>query len=115
MVGIGKRVGQNIRVARTEAGLTQTELAERLGIHQESVSRWERGTVTPSVSQVFRIAEALGIDAAWLMMRGRMEQGEIAEELRTQEQSVIHAITEQAKQLPPESRRELVKTLMDLL
>ena len=95
--------------------MTQQELAGRLGIHQESISRWERGSVAPSVTQIYRIAEALQIDPAWLMMRGRMEVGEIAEELRTREKERVEALLEQARLLPPESRRELAHRLLDTL
>jgi DNA-binding XRE family transcriptional regulator len=37
-----------IRLAlRVEAGLTQQDLADTIGVHRETVSRWERGSRTP--------------------------------------------------------------------
>jgi len=52
-----------IREARTVAGLTQTELAARLGTTQSAVSRWERGLDIPRVDTLGRILEACGFEA----------------------------------------------------
>lgn len=46
--------------ARKEAGLTQQELAEKLGMDKSYVSKLERGLITPSVSLFYGVIEALG-------------------------------------------------------
>ena len=46
--------------ARIEAGLTQQELAERIGTQQSAIARWESGRVSPSVSALAQIASATG-------------------------------------------------------
>jgi predicted transcriptional regulator len=46
--------------ARTEAGLTQTELAERIGTTQSAIARLESGGVSPSLATLRRYAEATG-------------------------------------------------------
>ena len=38
-----KKIGKYIQTKRKELGLTQAELAERLGMSNKSVSKWERG------------------------------------------------------------------------
>lgn len=53
-------MANKIRQARIEAGLTQVELAERMGTSQESVSRAECAHVEPSLSYLLRVAEATG-------------------------------------------------------
>lgn len=50
--------GDRIRQAREIAGLTQTELAERAGVDQSTVARWERDLLTVSEDQLQRIAWA---------------------------------------------------------
>lgn len=45
---------------RTEAGLTQEELAQRLGTNKSNVSRMERGRANPSWKLISRYAEACG-------------------------------------------------------
>ena len=47
--------------ARKNAGLTQQELAERIGADKSYVSRVERGLIIPSVSTLYRIAAAMGL------------------------------------------------------
>ncbi len=46
--------------ARADAGLTQEELAERMGTKQEAIARWERGRVMPSTRTLTRLAKATG-------------------------------------------------------
>ncbi|HEY1932788.1 MAG TPA: helix-turn-helix transcriptional regulator [Acetobacteraceae bacterium] len=46
--------------ARADAGLTQEQLAERMGTKQEVVARWEGGKVLPSTRTLMRLAKATG-------------------------------------------------------
>ncbi len=50
-----------LRELRTEAGLTQEQLAERAGVKRDAVARWERGTREPSWSNVIALADALAV------------------------------------------------------
>lgn len=54
--------GQLVRQARVSAGLTQRELAERLGTHQPVIARWESGATRPDFDSVVRAVEACGYD-----------------------------------------------------
>ncbi len=56
---LAKSVGVLIAARRKSLGLTQGELAERVGIEQESMSRIETGSITPSLSRLFSLADAL--------------------------------------------------------
>ena len=51
-----------IREARLRAGLTQQELADRLGATQSVVARWESGRVRPSAETLTSIVEACGLE-----------------------------------------------------
>lgn len=51
-----------VREARLRTGLTQRELAERLGTTQSVVSRWESGGVHPSAETLSSIIEACGLE-----------------------------------------------------
>ncbi len=48
---------------RKSAGLTQTELAERLGYSDKSVSKWERGEGLPDVTVIISLCEIFSIKA----------------------------------------------------
>ena len=63
------RAGLLIREARRQAGLTQTELAARIGTKQSVVSRWERGVDTPRVDTLGRILQACGFEADLTLRR----------------------------------------------
>ena len=50
-----------LRKARKEAGMTQSELAEKIGADKAYVSRVEHGRTIPTVSTFYRIVAALGM------------------------------------------------------
>jgi transcriptional regulator with XRE-family HTH domain len=54
--------GQLIKKARASAGLTQRELAQRLGTHQPVIARWENETTRPDFDTVVKTVEACGFD-----------------------------------------------------
>lgn len=45
---------------RMERGLTQSQLADRIGCLQKDVSRWESGARTPGTASLLKLAIALG-------------------------------------------------------
>jgi transcriptional regulator with XRE-family HTH domain len=62
MGAVKKRLGRRVADQRKAAKLTQAELAERIGVATETVSRLERGMVIPSLARLESIAEALGVE-----------------------------------------------------
>lgn len=46
-----------------DRGLSQRALGRELGVRQQTVSKWSRGTVVPRASMLRTIAETLGLDA----------------------------------------------------
>ena len=50
----------NIKKARLDAGLTQLEVAEKLGVAQAQYARWENGGRNPKDETVEKLAEILG-------------------------------------------------------
>jgi transcriptional regulator with XRE-family HTH domain len=52
--------GQIIRTARLKAGLTQAELAARLGRERAQIARWEIGGQEPSFENLRSVVEACG-------------------------------------------------------
>lgn len=60
---------KRLKAARIAKGVTQTELAARIGVTAQAVSSFEKGTKEPKMEMVKRIAEALGISVAELYGR----------------------------------------------
>ncbi|MEU7695004.1 helix-turn-helix domain-containing protein [Microbispora hainanensis] len=54
-------LGDAVRRRREELGLTQTELAERAGLKQPAVARFEAGGTMPILPMLERLAEALEV------------------------------------------------------
>ena len=59
---IRQEVGERIRRRRESIGMSQSGLADVLGVRQAEVSRWETGHVGPRPDTLARIADALDTD-----------------------------------------------------
>ncbi len=69
-------LGEGIRRFRERRGMTGVELAERLGINQSQVSRWETGGVIPRAGTLKRISDALGMTPEQFQRLCDMEERE---------------------------------------
>lgn len=63
----GGNIGERLRAARKEMGLTQTELAERLGISFVGVSQWESGKRNPKKETLVRLAAILDVPVSYFL------------------------------------------------
>jgi transcriptional regulator with XRE-family HTH domain len=52
---------------RKASGLSQEELADRLGVSRQAVSRWEQGSSYPDLPNLQRITEEFGVSADYLI------------------------------------------------
>ena len=61
-------VGYIIKKARTERGMTQEELAEKVGVKKSAVAKWENGRVSEiKRTNLKNLADALGLDPNLLL------------------------------------------------
>ena len=99
-------IGDRIRYCRTRLLMTQSQLAERTGIHPVSIRKYETNKTIPQPEQIRRIADVLcvsytaiaGLDCANLDIK---EQGDFAKEGF----GFVHRNTRFTKQIVP--RRHL--------
>lgn len=66
-----KRVGNQIALLRKNKGLTQTQLADRLGLSFQAVSKWERGETLPDTAILPDLAEILETSVDCILSGGR--------------------------------------------
>ena len=59
--------GSRLRHARHEAGLSQTALAERLGVKLKTVQGWESGQRAPRSNKLQFLAGVLNVSIMWLL------------------------------------------------
>lgn len=62
-----RTIGQSIAKYRQAAGLTQSQLAEILGIGNDAVSRMERGTTIPTILRLLELADIFHCEIADLV------------------------------------------------
>lgn len=59
--------GQNLRMARRGAGISQDDLAKESGVDRTAISTYERGRREPNLRTIVRLARALGVEPAELL------------------------------------------------
>ena len=59
-------VGDRIRTARRNNKMTMKELGKKIGMHESTISRYEKGELSLDVTQVKQFASALGVSSAYL-------------------------------------------------
>ena len=68
-----KTIGSNISRYRTELGLTQSQLAEKVGVSTAFISRVERGQKMMKVQTLYATAQALNVSCDALLREGGPE------------------------------------------
>lgn len=61
------KLGERIAEKRKEQGLTQAELAEKMLVTRQTVSRWEAGMALPDIERVAELAGILGVSCDYLL------------------------------------------------
>lgn len=61
-------LGNRILQRRKELGMTQAELAEKMFVTRQTISRWEAGIVYPDVQKVVELAKILCVSCDYLLL-----------------------------------------------
>ena len=61
------KFGQRLKKLRQELGVSQSYLAENIGVSVQSVSNWECDTTMPDISQIVPLAAILGVSTDFLL------------------------------------------------
>lgn len=75
-----EQIGLQIMNARKKKGMTQMELADRMGISFQAVSNWERGLSCPDISKLFELSELFDVSIDELL--GNRRAAQIATEIQ---------------------------------
>lgn len=63
-----------IALARKQAGLSQEQLGEKLGVSRQAVSKWESGQNNPDVAYLAEMCRLFGVSSDWLLLGQETEQ-----------------------------------------
>lgn len=92
---LAESVGRAIARHRLRVSLTQEEVAERLGIGNEAVSRIERGLVIPNIARLYEFASIFHCEAADLLSEASPRSDDQARQISR----LLDALTEADRQL----------------
>jgi transcriptional regulator with XRE-family HTH domain len=103
------KIGERIKEHRTRLGLTQTDLADKVGISYVQIGRYEKRGATPSAEVAQRLADALGTTADYLVS-GTTDEAATAQLMDKELLTLFRA----AEQLD-DNDKTLIKTFLDAL
>ena len=72
--------GERIKKLRTNKGVTQKELANRLGISEQAVSKWEKNLSNPSTKNLLQIAKIFGVSITYFYQSEESQSKKISRE-----------------------------------
>lgn len=98
-----RNLGRALAKARTEAGLTQEEVANRLGVEPQTISRLERGANWPTLPRLIAFANLYAVPIITLLGHAPSRAHELAGKLN-----------EQLDDLEEEDRIWALKTMAEL-
>ena len=105
-----QQVGSRISKLRKSIGITQTGLADRLGISFQAVSNWERGVSMPDISKLKELSEIFGVTVDEILGGGT--HSELVREL-IEKQPVRKATREEIEEIAPILHEAQVETLLN--
>ncbi len=88
-----KTLGMMIASFRKENGMTQLELAEKMGVTDKAVSKWERDLSCPDVNTIPKLAETFGISVDELMQINAESQNENKKDITPIVHMIMKAIS----------------------
>lgn len=89
-----EQIGKFIANLRKEKNLTQSELAEKMGVNVKSVSRWENGKTMPDLSMLPMLAKELNVEISELLNGRKMTKDELIELKDTIEKLILYSENE---------------------
>jgi transcriptional regulator with XRE-family HTH domain len=79
-----KMLGQALAKARTQSGLTQEEVANRLGVEPQTISRQERGANWPTLPRLIAFANLYGVPVTAFLTPPSSHAQDLTDELNEQ-------------------------------
>lgn len=87
-----RTLGMMISSLRKEKGMTQLELAEKMGVTDKAVSKWERDLSYPDLNSIPKLAEIFGVSVEDLMQNRLESQGEEKKDITPLVHMILKAI-----------------------
>lgn len=109
-------VAKRVRLARIEAGLSQTALGEALGVSFQQIQKYERGVNRISAGKLSKIAELMGRDIAFFFtLSATPEHGLLANACEVEDAPATKLDAEIARLLVRTQNEPLKRSILSLL
>lgn len=95
------KIGKFISQTRKEKNMTQKELAERIGVTDRAISKWENGRGMPELSLIKPLCEVLGVSVNELLSGEKLTKDDYQEKL---EENILDTIEYENKKLERKNR-----------
>ncbi len=89
-----EKIGKFISELRKENNMTQEQLAEKMGVTDKSISRWENGKTMPDLSMLPILANELNVEVSELLNGRKMTKEELIELKDTIERLIVYSQNE---------------------
>lgn len=80
--GESRKIGERIARARSAAGMSELELADRLGVTVATLEGWENGDRAPRANHLTRLSGVLGVAFSWLIVGAGSEPANAPEQMQ---------------------------------
>src|SRR5699024_9661469 len=90
-------IAQRLAAMRREQGYSQEELAERLGLSRQAVSKWERAESSPDIGNIVALAKLYGVTVDELLSLEE-DIADLEDDVRFEQQDKRTSAEEEAKQ-----------------
>lgn len=87
------KLGAFITELRKEANMTQAELAQKLNVTVQAISKWERGKGLPDINTIEPLAKELGVSIIEIMKAERVETTLPQEEINSATKDIFSFVT----------------------
>ncbi len=91
-----KIIGEFIKEQRALKNLTQKQLAEKLGVTDKAISRWETGKGIPDVSLLIPLSNALEVSVHEILLGEKIEE---EKKIEKYEETIVNTLTTNKKQI----------------
>jgi transcriptional regulator with XRE-family HTH domain len=107
-------IGERLRVVRKKHGLTQVELAARLGVSQTAISDYESGRTKPRHEKLVALASVLGTSTDELVGKAQLAPTD-GSQTHIHGNTRIARLNQMFEQLSPTDQRAVLKHVKALL
>lgn len=61
-------IAERLQKLRKNAGYSQEQVAEMLGLSRQAISKWENGQVNPEIDNIIKLTEIYGVSADYILL-----------------------------------------------